>query len=82
MQDYLELKEQLVSSAQELTRKGFLMATGGNISLHPADSDTFVITPSNFDYMKMKPKDVCLLDMSAEPIGRRIKALGGSRYAL
>ena len=64
MQDYLELKEQLVSSAQELTRKGFLMATGGNISLHPADSDTFVITPSNFDYMKMKPQDVCLLDMS------------------
>lgn len=64
MQDYTEIKEQLVSSAQELTRKGFLMATGGNISIHPANSGVFVITPSNFDYLKMTPQDVCLLNMS------------------
>jgi L-ribulose-5-phosphate 4-epimerase len=64
MQDYTKIKKQLVSSAQELTRKGYLMATGGNISIRPAKSDVFVITPSNFDYMKMKLQDVCLVDMA------------------
>ena len=73
MQDYKEIKEQLVSSAQELTRKGFLMATGGNISIHPANSDVFVITPSNFDYMKMKPQDVCLLDLSLGQLEGELK---------
>ncbi|MDK2980650.1 MAG: L-fuculose-phosphate aldolase [Chloroflexota bacterium] len=73
MQDHLELKEQLVSSAQELTRKGFLMATGGNISLRPAGSDVFVITPSNFDYMKMSPQDVCVLDMDLNQLEGALK---------
>ena len=73
MQGYRELKEQLVSSAQELTRKGFLMATGGNISIHPANSDVFVITPSNFDYMKMKAENVCLLDMSMDQLEGDLK---------
>ena len=73
MQDYLKLKEQLVASAQELTHKGYLMATGGNISIHPANSDVFVITPSNFDYLKMKPQDVCLLDMSLNQLEGELK---------
>lgn len=73
MQDYTDIKEQLVSSAQELTRKGFLMATGGNISIHPANSDVFVITPSNFDYLKMTPQDVCLLDMSLNKLEGGLK---------
>ena len=73
MQNYTETKEQLVSSAQELTRKGFLMATGGNISIHPSNSEVFVITPSNFNYMKMKPQDVCLLDMSLNQLEGELK---------
>ncbi len=73
MQDYTEIKEQLVSSTQELTRKGFLMATGGNISIHPANSDVFAITPSNFDYMKMRAENVCLLDMSMDPVEGDLK---------
>ncbi len=73
MQDYTEIKKQLVSTAQELTRKGYLMATGGNISIRPANSDVFVITPSNFDYMKMKPQDVCLLDMALNQLDGELK---------
>ncbi len=73
MQAYQELKEQLVSSAQELTRKGFLMATGGNISIRPAESNIFVITPSNYDYMKMTPGDVCVLDMNLNQVEGELK---------
>ncbi len=57
-----DAKKQIVESAQELTRKGFLMATGGNLSLRIAGQNAFAVTPSNYDYMKMTPDDVCVLD--------------------
>lgn len=44
------------------------MATGGNVSIHPPEGSVFVVTPSNFDYLKMKPNDVCILDMSLNQI--------------
>lgn len=62
MSMYQDLKEQIVESAQELIHKGFLMATGGNISIRSRDNKVFAITPSNFDYQQMKPDDVCLLN--------------------
>jgi L-ribulose-5-phosphate 4-epimerase len=73
MQTYQELKKQLVASAQELTRKGFLMATGGNVSIRPANEDFFVITPSNFDYMEMKADDICLLDLDLNQLEGSLK---------
>jgi L-ribulose-5-phosphate 4-epimerase len=63
MGDYQALRELIVSSSQELTRKGFLMATGGNVSVRSSDRTSFAITPSDYDYMKMKAEDVCVLDM-------------------
>jgi L-ribulose-5-phosphate 4-epimerase len=73
MQAHQELKKQLVASAQELTRKGFLMATGGNVSIRPLDEEIFVITPSNFDYMKMKAGDICLLDLDLNQLEGSLK---------
>jgi L-ribulose-5-phosphate 4-epimerase len=55
-------KQQIVETAWELVQKGFLMATGGNLSLRISGQDSFAITPSNYDYLKMKPNDVCVLD--------------------
>jgi L-ribulose-5-phosphate 4-epimerase len=68
MSRYISAKGQIVETAQELVRKGYLMATGGNISLRIPGQDTFAITPSNFDYMKMTPEDVCILDFELNPI--------------
>jgi len=56
-------KKQIVDTAQELVRKGFLMATGGNLSMRIPGQNAFAITPSNYDYMKMTPDDVCVLDI-------------------
>ncbi len=55
-------KKQVVETAQMLTLKGYLMATGGNLSLRIAHENAFAITPSNYDYMKMLPEDICMLD--------------------
>ena len=59
---YDSVKEQIVEAAQKLTQKGYLMATGGNLSIRISGQNAFAITPSNYDYMKMVPQDICVLD--------------------
>ncbi|MEW5939953.1 MAG: class II aldolase/adducin family protein [Chloroflexota bacterium] len=66
-------KKQIVETAQALTRKGYLMATGGNLSLRLAGGDAFAITPSNYDYFKLTPEDVCVLDFKLNVIEGHLK---------
>jgi L-ribulose-5-phosphate 4-epimerase len=66
-------KKQIVETAQALVRKGYLMATGGNLSVRIPGQDAFVITPSNYDYMKMTPDDVCVLDFNLTMIDGHLK---------
>ena len=49
------------------------MATGGNLSLRIPGQDAFAITPSNYDYMKMTPDDVCMLDFDLNPLEGQLK---------
>ena len=72
MSEYQTEKEQIVQTAQDLVRKGYLMATGGNISTRVLEQNVFAITPSNYDYMKMTPKDICILNFD-------LKVLEGDR---
>lgn len=60
--DFFSFKKEVVETAQRLTEKGYLMATGGNLSVRIPDRNAFAVTPSNYDYMKMVPDDVCVLD--------------------
>lgn len=73
MSQYQPAKELIVQTAQELVNKGYLMATGGNISLRVLGQEAFAITPSNFDYMKMTPEDVCILDFDLNPLEGKLK---------
>lgn len=66
-------KQQIVATAQKLVAKGYLMATGGNLSVRIAGQDAFAITPSNYDYMKMTPEDVCVLTLDLEPLEGKFK---------
>lgn len=68
MGTYDSYKQQVVDAAQSLTRKGFLMATGGNLSVRILGQKLFAITPSNYDYMKMTPDDVCILDFELNQV--------------
>lgn len=65
---YEEQKTQIVEAAQLLVRKGYLMATGGNLSLRIPGQEAFAVTPSNYDYLKMTPDDVCVLDFNLTPL--------------
>jgi L-ribulose-5-phosphate 4-epimerase len=70
---YDSYKQQVVDTAQSLTRKGFLMATGGNLSVRILGQNLFAITPSNYDYMKMTPEDVCILDFELNQLEGTLK---------
>ena len=66
-------KIQLGETAQALVRKGYLMATGGNLSLRIPGQDSFAITPSNYDYLKMTPEDICVLGFKLNAIEGHLK---------
>ncbi|MGZ9223055.1 MAG: class II aldolase/adducin family protein [Anaerolineales bacterium] len=67
------VKNQIVETAQELVREGYLMATGGNLSMRTPNQDGFAITPSNYDYLKMTPNDVCVLDFNLNLLEGHLK---------
>jgi len=73
MSQYQTVKKQIVQTAQDLVRKGYLMATGGNISMRVLGQDSFAITPSNYDYMKMSAEDVCILNFELEILEGELK---------
>ncbi|HBX68985.1 MAG TPA: aldolase [Chloroflexi bacterium] len=82
MNPYQSEKQHIVQTAQELVRKGYLMATGGNISLRIPGEDAFAITPSNYDYMLMTPEDVCVLSLELEPLsGERKPSVEAAMHA-
>src|SRR5450432_2517827 len=75
-------KKDVVDTAQRLTEKGYLMATGGNLSVRIVGHDAFAITPSNYDYMKMVPDDVCVLDFDLNVLeGERQPSVERSLHA-
>jgi L-ribulose-5-phosphate 4-epimerase len=73
MQSYDSAKKLVVETAQKLTQKGYLVATGGNVSVRILQEKAFAITPSNFDYMKMRPDDVCILDFELKVLEGQLK---------
>ncbi len=73
MNAFFESKQLIVETAHELVRKGFLMATGGNLSVRVKEQNAFAITPSNYDYMKMMPEDVCILDFDLNLLEGHLK---------
>ena len=65
-------QQQVVETAHRLVQQGYLMATGGNLSMRIPDRQAFAITPSNYDYLQMTADDVCVLDF-------RLGAIEGDR---
>ncbi len=61
-------KKLVVETAQSLVTKGYLMATGGNLSVRIPARNALAITPSNYDYMLMKPEDICVLTLDLQPL--------------
>jgi len=73
MTDYLPYKQEITTTCQKLVEKGYLMATGGNVSVRIIGKTAFAITPSDYDYLQMTPEDVCVLDFDLNVIAGKLK---------
>jgi L-ribulose-5-phosphate 4-epimerase len=82
MGQFTPVKQLITETAQFLCAKGFLMATGGNLSVRIAGQEAFAITPSNYDYMKMTADDVCVLTLNLESLeGERKPSVEAGMHA-
>jgi len=56
-------RQRIVDLCIELSQRGYLAGTGGNVALR-IDADNFVVTPSATDYLTMGAADVCVVRLS------------------
>lgn len=71
------MKEQLcqavIEYAHQMTEKGLIAGTWGNISVRIPDTDLLAITPSGRDYMTLIPADIALVDLDGNWVGGNYK---------
>jgi ribulose-5-phosphate 4-epimerase/fuculose-1-phosphate aldolase len=65
---YDDHKRQVLEYSQSLARKGYLVGTGGNLSVRIEGEEALAVTPSNFDYLAMSPQDICIVSWDQQPI--------------
>jgi ribulose-5-phosphate 4-epimerase/fuculose-1-phosphate aldolase len=66
-------KQRVVDTARLLIEKEYLEGTGGNLSVRVEGHQAFAITPSNYDYLKLSPDDVCVLDWQTNVLEGSLK---------
>lgn len=70
---YANYKRQVLDTCQDLTRKGYLMGTGGNVSVRIEGVEALAITPSSMNYLTLSEDDICIYNFDKE-------ALEGEHY--
>ncbi len=68
MSHYEQYKLQVLAQCQDLTRKGYLVGTGGNLSVRIEGEDALAITPSSMDYLTLTTEDICVYTFDKEVI--------------
>jgi glutamate-1-semialdehyde aminotransferase/ribulose-5-phosphate 4-epimerase/fuculose-1-phosphate aldolase len=63
-----------VATCRALLERGYLKATEGNVSVRLPGRALFAVTPSNYDYAKMRPEDICVLDYDLHRVTGTMKA--------
>jgi ribulose-5-phosphate 4-epimerase/fuculose-1-phosphate aldolase len=68
MSHYATYKQEVLETCQDLTRKGCLVGTGGNVSLRIEGQEALAITPSSMDYLTLSEDDICSYNFDKEPL--------------
>jgi hypothetical protein len=68
MSNYEKYKQQVLDTCQDLTRKGYLVGTGGNVSVRIDGEEALAITPSSMDYLALSEEDICVYSFDKEPL--------------
>ncbi|MET0549989.1 MAG: class II aldolase/adducin family protein [Xanthomonas sp.] len=58
-----EQRARVVALCVELSQRGYLAGTGGNVALR-LDAERFAVTPSATDYLAMRAEDICVVRLA------------------
>ena len=68
MVQYDAYKRQVLEYSQRLAHKGYLVGTGGNLSVRVEGAEALAITPSSRDYLTLLLGDICVIGWDLQPI--------------
>ncbi|MBE2221423.1 MAG: class II aldolase/adducin family protein [Anaerolineae bacterium] len=68
MSHYQPFKQQVLDTCQELTHQGYLIGTGGNVSIRIEGEEALAITPSSRDYLGLTLDDICVYAFDKTPL--------------
>ncbi|MEJ3744113.1 aminotransferase class III-fold pyridoxal phosphate-dependent enzyme [Actinomycetes bacterium KLBMP 9797] len=71
-------RQHVVDMCRTMLERGYLKATEGNVSVRVPGHRLYAVTPSNYDYDKMRVEDICLVDFD----GAHVSEDGGAGAAL
>ena len=75
--EHLRSRQHVVEMCRTLLERGYLKATEGNASVRVPGCDRYAVTPSNYDYARMRPEDIVIVDFA----GKQVPGTGGSGLA-
>ncbi|WP_024286486.1 aminotransferase class III-fold pyridoxal phosphate-dependent enzyme [Cellulomonas sp. KRMCY2] len=61
-------RQHVVDMCRTMLERGYLKATEGNVSVRIPGRRLYAVTPSNYDYAKMRIDDVCIVDFDGKQI--------------
>lgn len=59
-------RRHVVEMCRTMLARGYLKATEGNVSVRIPGRELYAVTPSNYDYDKMRAEDVCIVDFQGK----------------
>ena len=70
-------RQHVVDMCRTMLERGYLKATEGNVSVRIPGHKLYAVTPSNYDYDKMRAEDICIVDFD----GKHVPDGGGAGLA-
>ncbi len=55
-------RQHVVDMCRSMLERGYLKATEGNVSVRIPGHELYAVTPSNYDYDRMRVEDICVVD--------------------
>ncbi|MFC4066302.1 aminotransferase class III-fold pyridoxal phosphate-dependent enzyme [Actinoplanes subglobosus] len=61
-------RQHVVDMCRTMLDRGYLKATEGNVSVRIPGHELYAVTPSNYDYDKMRVEDICIVDFNGKHV--------------
>ncbi|MEV8508470.1 aminotransferase class III-fold pyridoxal phosphate-dependent enzyme [Actinoplanes sp. NPDC051475] len=65
---HLTSRQHVVDMCRTMLERGYLKATEGNVSVRVSGRRLYAVTPSNYDYDRMRVEDICLVDFDGKHV--------------